>query len=343
MPKITKYPRLRTKVYKGKGGKAYVYYVYDMRKDGKPDIRLGTDHVKALLKWDELHNQRPQTIGRIEEAFARWEERELPKYSAETYAGYLKNLRTIRPVFGQMVWDEVDLPTLRQYLDLRTAKTQGNREMSLLRLIWGKAKLWGMTRSPWPAEGIRGWKNEENARVFEVTPELFRAVYAQADQVLRDGMDMASATGMRLKDVIAVEMPRNGLLKRIANKTQKVKGAIEFDITESPVLTRIVQRRELVDTLCPNLLVLPDGRPVTYRMISRRWEDARDAAAYRAEVTGDTERGKQIRAMYLRDMRSFAANLAEDIDEASKLLDHSSVSVTRKHYRTRATRLKAVR
>ena len=148
---------------------------------------------------------------------------------------------------------------------------------------------------------------------------------------------------MRLKDVIAVELPRNGLLKRIASKTQKVKGAIEFDITESPVLTRIIERRELVDTLCPNVLVLPDGRPVTYRMISRRWEDARDAAAYRAEVTGNDELGKRIRAMYLRDMRSFAANLAEDIDEASKLLDHSNVNVTRKHYRTRATRLKAVR
>ena len=174
-------------------------------------------------------------------------------------------------------------------------------------------------------------------------PELFRLAYAQADQVLRDGMDMASATGLRLKDVIEVELPRNGLLKRIANKTQKVKGAIEFDITESPVLSRIVQRRELVDTLCLNLLVLHDGRPVTYRMISRRWEDARDAAAYRAEVTGDEELGKRIRAMYLRDMRSFAANLAEDIEEASKLLNHSSVGVTRKHYRTRATRLKAVR
>lgn len=343
MPKVTKYPRLRTKVYKGKGGKAYVYYVYDMRKEGKPDIRLGTDHAKALLKWDELHNQRPQTIGRLEEAFARWEERELPKYSGDTYAGYFKNLRTIRPVFGQMVWDEVDLPTLRQYLDLRTAKTQGNREMSLLRLIWGKAKLWGMTRCAWPAEGIRGWKNEENARTFEVTPELFRLVYAQADQVLRDSMDMASATGMRLKDVIEVELPRNGLLKRIASKTQKAKGAIEFDIAESPVLTRLIERRQLVDTLCPHVLVLPDGRPVTYRMISRRWEDARDAAAYRAEVTGNDELGKRIRAMYLRDMRSFAANLAEDIDEASKLLDHSNVNVTRKHYRTRATRLKAVR
>ncbi|MDR2297500.1 MAG: hypothetical protein LBE30_04060 [Comamonas sp.] len=78
-------------------------------------------------------------------------------------------------------------------------------------------------------------------------------------------------------------------------------------------------------------------------MISRHWKDARDAASYRAEVTGNDELGKRIREMYLRDMCSFAANLAEDIDEASKLLDHSSVNVMRKHYRTRVTRLKAVR
>lgn len=78
-------------------------------------------------------------------------------------------------------------------------------------------------------------------------------------------------------------------------------------------------------------------------MLPRRWENALDAAAYRAEVTGDEKLGKRIRAMYLRDMRSFATNLADDIDEASKRLDHSNVAVTRRDYRTRATRLKAVR
>lgn len=78
---------------------------------------------------------------------------------------------------------------------------------------------------------------------------------------------------------------------------------------------------------------------MTYRMLSRRWEDA----AYRAEVTSDEALGKHIGSMYLRDTRSFAANLADDIDEASKLLDHANFAVTRRHYRTRATRLNAVR
>lgn len=50
-----------------------------------------------------------------------------------------------------------------------------------------------------------------------------------------------------------------------------------------------------------------------------------------------------IRAMYLRDMRSRAANLAEDVEAASKLLQHSSKALTEKHYRTKPQTLRAVR
>jgi hypothetical protein len=47
--------------------------------------------------------------------------------------------------------------------------------------------------------------------------------------------------------------------------------------------------------------------------------------------------------MYLRDMRKRAADLAGDVSEASKLLQHSSTKLTETHYRTKATKLKAVR
>ena len=56
-----------------------------------------------------------------------------------------------------------------------------------------------------------------------------------------------------------------------------------------------------------------------------------------------TEFAEQIEAMVLRDMRKRAADLAVDDEEASRLLQHSSVGLTRKHYRTRVTKLKPVR
>lgn len=341
MPKIAKYPRLRTKVYRGKGGQAYVYYVYDMRPEGKPDVRLGKDYDKAIEQWEQLHNKRPLTTGRLEEAFARWEEVELPKYtSTETRKGYAKNLKTIRPVFGGMAWDEVDLPTLRQYLDLRTAKTQGNREMALLRIVWGKALLWGMTRQQWPAAGVRGWKNEESAREFEVTDAMFQAVYTQGDQILRDCMDIASATGMRITDARTVRMPQDGY---ITHRTSKTKKAVRFCVADSPVLSALVERREAMEVYCVMLLCSSTGREVTQRMLRDRWDEARDKAALLAEQAGQEDLGKRIRGMYLRDMRSLAADLAGTVQEASELLQHSNKSITEKHYRTRAQTLKAVR
>lgn len=341
MPKVTKYPRLRTKVYRGKSGQAYVYYLYDMRPDGKPDIRLGTDHTEALKQWDELHNKKPRIVGRLQEAFDKWRAVELPKYdSTVTRRNYAQNMTRIEPVFGQMTWDTITLPILREYLDRRTAKTQGNRELALMSIIWGKALLWGMTRCPWPAAGVKNWKNQESARTFEVTDALFNAVYAEADQVLRDCMDIATATGMRLTDARTIRMPVDGIIRHKPSKTGK---PVEFDVSASPVLAALVQRRVAMKSYCVMLLCTNTGRQVTQTMLRDRWNDARDRAALKASQTGNPDFAKDIRAMYLRDMRSRAADLAGNMADASKLLQHSSQALTAKHYRNKAEKLTAVR
>lgn len=341
MPKVTKHPRLRAKTYKGAAGQRYTYYVYDMRPEGKPDIRLGKDFAHAVERWDELHNKRPRTVGRLQEAFDRWADECLTAYpSRETRTGYAKNLRRLSPVFGQMAWDEIDLPTLRRYLDLRSAKTQGNREMTLLALIWGKAVLWGMTRHPWPAAGIKNWKNEESAREFEVTDELFAAVYSEGDQVLQDCMDIATATGMRLTDTRSVLMPKAG---RLQFKSGKAGKRAEFEVALSPVLSELVERRGKSPGGCLMLLATPSGQEVSARMLRTRWDEARERAAVKAAQTGNPGLAQAIRAMFLRDMRSRAADLADDMAEASKLLQHSSKRLTEKHYRNRAEKLRAVR
>ena len=341
MPKITKYPRLRTKVYKGKSGQAYVYYLYDMRPEGKPDIRLGTDHAEALRKWQELHNDQPNKIGRIIEAMERWETTELPKYdSAVTRRNYAQNLTKLKPVFGQTTWDAITLPILREYLDRRTAKTQGNRELALLSIVWGRALMWGMTRCPWPAAGIKGWKNKESAREFEVTDELFAAVYAEGDQVLKDCMDIATATGMRITDARTVRMPVDGIIRHKPSKTGK---PVEFDTTTSPVLSDLVIRRKTIKSHCVMLLCTDTGRQVSQTMLRDRWDDARKKAAAKARKTMNPDFAKLIEAMYLRDMRSRAADLAENMADASKLLQHSTQALTAKHYRKKPEKLTAVR
>ena len=334
MPKKSKYPGLHVRVKKGKNGQVYTYYSYDMRSQGKPDIQLGTDRGDAIRQWQILKDGKTITKGRLMEAFDRWESEILPTYDLKkTRQDYGRHLEKLRPVFGMAAWHEVTLPILRQYLDKRSAKTQGNREMAVLSIIWHKAMLWGMTEKPWPATGIKGWKNAEKAREFEVTDALFNAVYAHADSMLRGCMDMSTATGMRITDAITVRVPVNGLMRHKHHKTGKW---VEFEVGQSPTLQAMLDARPNVSSLM--FLTTESGRPVTYAMLRKRWEKARTAAA-----ESHPEMAAEIHAMYLRDMRKRAADLASDLEEASKLLQHSSKSTTEKHYRTKATRLKAVR
>lgn len=274
----------------------------------------------------------------LQEAINRWRSLELPKYqNDETRKSYAKQLVRIEGVFSAMAWADVTLPIMREYLDRRSAKVQGNREMSLFSIIWSKAVIWGMTRLPWPAAGIKNWKNPEVAREFLVTDALFAAVYAEADQMLRDCMDIATATGMRLTDVRTVRLPAGDVLRLKASKTGK---EADFDLSVSSVLPEIVSRRRILIAAHQMLLSTTDGFPVTSSKLRTAWDNARRSAALNS---ANKTIKKDLQAMYLRDMRKRASDLATDMDQASKLLQHSSSAVTQKHYRTSVTQLSPVR
>jgi hypothetical protein len=332
--KKSKYPRLRTHVRKGANGQVWTSWWYDMRGTGKPDVPLGKDYPAALAQWNKLHNHLPLTVGRIQEAIDRWRDEVLPSYDNKgTRDQYTKNLRTIEAWCGSMAWHEVTLPMLRQYLRKRTAKIQGNREMAVLQIVWSFALMEGITGIAWPAAGVKGWKNEEKAREFEVTDDLFAAVYAHADEILRKCMDLATTTGMRLGDTITCRMPVDGKLRFKAGKTGKWD---YFAVEKSPVLTDLMTRRGNVDSVM--VITTSTGRAVSLGMLRTRYDAARIAAA-----AANPKLAADIKAMFLRDMRKRAADLADDDADASKLLQHSSVSLTKKHYRTKGSELKAVR
>jgi integrase len=322
MPKTSKYPRFRAHTKRGKGGQRWTSYWLDNRGMGKPDTPLGNDYDAALLKWAELNSGLSSTAGTLEEAFAGWERDVLPKKTGETHTGYVKNLRRLRPVFGPAAWSAVKLPMLREYLKKRSGKTQANREIALLHQVWNWARAEGLTELHFPAAGMERsrWKNPEKPRQREVSDEAFAAIYKHADTVLRDALDIASATGLRVRDVLELKLPnvRGDKLIARAGKTGKTA---EFDLAASSVLPPLIERRRA--SKAPHVFLLDAGRQVTERMLSDRFARAREAAA--TEVP-------ECAGLYLRDMRKRAAQLAGDIDEASKLLQHSSRAVTRRHY-----------
>jgi hypothetical protein len=352
VPKKSQFPGLRRHVRKGRDGKAYVYWFFDRRKDGEKDIPLGTDYAKAVEKWSEIAEGKPRIKGRIREGVQAWLERKViaSEYpNAGTRRNYTANIAQIDAVFGMMAWHEVELPMLRKYLTSRTNRTDkskkagftANREMSAFQVMWNWARIEGFHKTPWPAHGMSRakWKNKEAPRRYIVTNEVFDAIYAEADQMLKDAMDIASATGMRLTDVRSIRMPTGDMLRLDASKTGK---SADFDLSLSEVLPGLLERRKAMKAHHLMLLSMTDGKPVTVSMLRGAYDRARAAAAEKARNVSETF-AADIEAMVLRDLRKMAANLAENLEEASKLLQHSSSNVTRMHYRTKAEKVRPVR
>ena len=327
-----KHPRLRSHARKRKSGQVVVYYFYDRRPEGEPDIPLGTDFDEAVKKWREIHERQPRIAGTLEEAFDAWERDVLPNYTNKhTRTGYEKSLRHLRPPFGPATWDQVTLPVLKGYLKKRTAKTQGNREMSLLSIIWNWARTEDLTSLPWPASGMERsrWKNKEKPRRIKVLDEIWNAIRYEGDQVLQDCMDLASATGMRLTDCTTILMPRADTLRLEASKTGK---EAEWDLSLSEVLPGLLARRRAVDALHLMLLSTPDGRPVNLSMLRYRWDKARAQAAVKAGIHNDDDGVRAIRGMILRDARKRAAQKSASLEDAAELLQHSDKRLTERHY-----------
>jgi integrase len=333
MPKRGKHPRLRVHVKRGKDGQVWTSYWYDHRGHGKPDEPLGTDRAAALVKWAEIHTDAPRMAGTLEEAFKAWERDRLPTYTnTETRRNYAKYLRALRPVFGAARWEEVTLPVLARYVRERSAKTAARHEMQLLNVVWNWSRTMGYTERMFPGQGVKGWKGAASVRQVEVSDEAFAALYKHADRCLRDALDIATATGLRVMDVIELRLSdvRGTELVVTANKTGK-RG--DFDLTASAVLLPLIERRKAMRGP-EHLFLLADGRkPVTYRRLVDRFTKARAAAAKECpEVAG----------LFLRDMRKRAAALADDLQAASKLLQHSGLGVTQASYR-KGDKLKPVR
>jgi len=145
---------------------------------------------------------------------------------------------------------------------------------------------------------------------------------------------------MRLTDCRTILLPADNILRLKAKKTGK---KADFDLSLSQVLPDLLARRRALDANHLMLLSTTEGFPVQQKDLRREYELARKHAAHKAYLANDDEFAREIKAMILRDMRKRAADLAEDDAQASGLLQHSSVALTRRYYRTKATQLKPVR
>jgi integrase len=299
-------------------------------KDGKA-VNLGPDLSDAITRYASLIGTAwsGRTLGDV---IDRYRTQVLPtKRSAQTRADEDKALNRLKRVFGHVLPDAVEAPTLYRYLDERKApdgkpaRVAARHEIALLGHIYSKAIRWGVAnRNP-----VRGIDYGERAgRRRQVGLDEVARLRELAGERMRIAIDLAVSTGQRRGDLLALTRAQ---LREDGIAFRQAKTGAGVLIAWSDDLRAIVERTKAMAPQIPaeHLIRKANGRPYTARGFSAIWQ--RLMAKY-------VKAGGQRFSFH--DLRSVSADGAETAEEARDRLGHASVETTKRHYLRGLTRAK---
>jgi len=321
-------PRLRVRK---KGKKTFYYYDHG----GKPrrEEPLGSDYGLAIMKWAELEregSERPAEIVTFRYVADRYRAEVMPTKSPATQKDNARELKQLLICFDDppCPLESIEPQHVKDYLRKRgqKAKVRANREKALLSHIWNWCREQGYTALANPCAGIKGFT--ETGRDVYVEDDMFRAVWDEGAQPLRDAMDLAYLTGQRVADTLKMDQRdvRDGFLHVSQGKTG-AKRRIEVLGELAVLLDRIAARKASLVVRSTRLVIGENGQPLTYRMLQGAFYKAREAANIAPK------------AFQFRDLRAKAgtdkADSAGDIRQAQQQLGHTTVAMTEHYVRQR--------
>lgn len=317
-----------------KNGKVWTGYYY--RDASGKEIPLGTDLNKARLKWAELEaKEKPADLTTMKGIFDRYVRDVIPKKGERTQKDNMAELKQLRPTFDEAPIDSITPFNIAGYRDARSAKVRANREIALLSHVFNMAREWGLTERENPCQGIR--KNKEAPRDYYANAAVWDAVYAVAEQELKEAMDLGYLTGQRPADVLIMrsdDTEGDYFLVTQGKTGQKLRILMRTDAGENS-LGRLVREIGERNAGHPSkyLLINKHGKRMTKGMLRLRWDKAREKALRNAIEQGDPLLAAKIGGFQFRDIRPKAASEIIDIGDASLLLGHSKQEITKRVYR----------
>lgn len=317
-----------------KNGKVWIGYYY--RDSAGKEIPLGTDLSKARLKWAELEaKEKPADLTTMKGIFDRYVRDVIPKKGERTQKDNMAELKQLRPTFDEAPIDSITPFNIAGYRDARSAKVRANREIALLSHVFNMAREWGLTERENPCQGIR--KNKEAPRDYYANAAVWDAVYAVAEQELKEAMDLGYLTGQRPADVLIMrsdDIEGDYFLVTQGKTGKKLRILMRTEAGENSLgrLVREIGERN-VGHSSKYLLINRNGKRMTKGMLRLRWDKARGKAQQNAIEQGDPLLAAKIGGFQFRDIRPKAASEIIDIGDASLLLGHSKQEITKRVYR----------
>ena len=148
-----------------------------------------------MVQWTELVGD-SDPIETMDDLFNRYEREVIPKKAPRTAKDNLRQIGTLRKVFGRLRPTSIKPRHIYQFLDVRSqqALTAANREYELLSHTLTKAVQWGVIDEN-PCRHVRRDDYRPKPRQRYVTDQEYQAAYDLASDRVQIAMDLAILTG----------------------------------------------------------------------------------------------------------------------------------------------------
>lgn len=308
-----------------------VFFYFDAGGRPRREIPLGSDYITACQRWAELARGTRAATPRaptFADACDLYRTEELPKKASRTQKEYLYAIRRLGEFFGDGPLDLIEPRHWEEYAAKRTP-ISATHEKATFSAIWKYAIRRGYTKAENPT---RAWTGTTSKRKYAMRDDVYAAIYAYADQTMRDAMDLAYLTGQRPSDVR--KMTRADVVSGyLLVDQQKTGERVRIEVVGE--LAALLDRfsRRTVGTICQSLVVTEKGRPLTEKTLRYRYNKARTLAAADRANAGIKA---AIEAAQFRDLRAKSAT--DDEEGAQSRLGHTTPAMTARYIRRIAGR-----
>lgn len=288
-------------------------YYHTPRIDGRQRmVRLSADFTEAINLYYQ-REQRTLAGSTVNDALSRYDREVLPGKAAKTQKDYRRYIGRLREVFGDSHLISVRRSDIAQYLDKRSAKIEGNREMACLSSAFQSAIRWGWCDEN-PCRGAP--RNPERRRQRLPSDAELAAIHIAASEQLCCLVDLVLLIGLRKADLLKIRL--SDLTDRgVRIDVQKTGAGVTFEWSDA--LREVIGRARALRRRVGSLYLFANRRGQQYT--TSGFDSIWKAALKRAGVKGLT----------FHDLRRCAINEANrqgGLDYAQSIGAHKSRQAT---------------
>ncbi|GHB30846.1 site-specific integrase [Salinicola rhizosphaerae] len=323
---------------------AYYYRPRDHERelfDDKSWYRLGKTYAEALRRFADI--QELELSDKLSSLIDRYQTEVLSNRSQSTQDGYAVALRRLRAGLGHNPVASITPRATYRYMDALSKKKGmqvANTDLKVLNQVLDAGIRWGVfARHPLRGAvrpyGKRDGLSPGEQRYVEDWELAAWKTVASRQQLAFAAIVML--TGIRKGDCLRLMDAHVGPETLTVHVSKNGRNVV-FELT--PALRAAIEEAQACKP-APSLYLIPnrDGRcHVSEAGHSKPWDKSWRRSMARAIEQTELEQG-----FTRHDLRGKVGSDAEDEYRAQELLDHTSVSITRQHYRRKKRTIRPVK